>query len=203
MGGLNLKTTITIDGKDVKIEILDMDYGMITGFIFNGDYFIRALDEKTTITQNINLMTVDKNNNEKKPLPVTIIEKVCSKCGKEKPLTEFTPSDKYKSGHISQCKECLSSYQREHYKDNIQKYAKEAELINTKFCSHCKKEKPLADFDKGTGSLGLQNTCKDCEHDKYTKKKKDAVERFFQKKLKKKQYLRKNLKIVFLIPRLV
>lgn len=41
--------------------------------------------------------------------------KVCSKCGRELPITEFALNKKSKDGHIGQCKDCVNAYQRERY----------------------------------------------------------------------------------------
>ena len=41
--------------------------------------------------------------------------KVCSKCGREFPITEFTPNKTSKDGHVGQCKDCRNAYQRERY----------------------------------------------------------------------------------------
>jgi len=168
MSSLKLKTTIDVDdGKELKINIFDMDAGTITGYVINEEYFIPAskltiLEEKiTTLEEKIAELEkkqeneTNKKENQKKKLeeiikkdphphiqPSSILRleegmtqeeksslypatKNCSKCGKEKPVSAFTPSDKYKSGYLSQCKECMSAYQRQHYKDNIKKYARD------------------------------------------------------------------------------
>ena len=44
--------------------------------------------------------------------------KVCSKCGRELPITEFTLNKRAKDGHIGQCKDCVNAYQREQYARN-------------------------------------------------------------------------------------
>lgn len=41
--------------------------------------------------------------------------KVCSRCGQEKPLTEFSPNKTCKDGHIGQCKKCNAEYKRKWY----------------------------------------------------------------------------------------
>jgi len=47
--------------------------------------------------------------------------KLCGKCGKTKPLTEFT-FKKGKHKPQSYCKDCNREYQREHYHRNKEKY---------------------------------------------------------------------------------
>ena len=44
--------------------------------------------------------------------------KVCSKCGRELPITEFALNKTCKDGHIGQCKDCVNAYQREQYARN-------------------------------------------------------------------------------------
>lgn len=41
--------------------------------------------------------------------------KVCSKCGREFPITEFALNKNLKDGHVGQCKDCYNAYQRELY----------------------------------------------------------------------------------------
>ena len=42
--------------------------------------------------------------------------KVCTKCGKELPLSEFSPSKRYSGGFACQCKECTREYYRAYTK---------------------------------------------------------------------------------------
>ena len=55
--------------------------------------------------------------------------KVCSKCGRELPITEFALNKKCKDGHIGRCKDCVNAYQREQYARNKGKQA--AQVIPT------------------------------------------------------------------------
>lgn len=41
--------------------------------------------------------------------------KVCSKCGRELPITEFALNKNCKDGHLGQCKDCVNKYLRERY----------------------------------------------------------------------------------------
>ena len=41
--------------------------------------------------------------------------KVCPKCGRELPITEFALNKTSKDGHVGQCKDCINAYQRERY----------------------------------------------------------------------------------------
>ena len=42
--------------------------------------------------------------------------KICTKCGIEKPITEFNWRDKSKGTHRSECKICHTNYMKEQYK---------------------------------------------------------------------------------------
>ena len=41
--------------------------------------------------------------------------KVCSKCGRELPITEFGLNKNLKDGHIAKCKDCTNASARENY----------------------------------------------------------------------------------------
>ena len=41
--------------------------------------------------------------------------KICTKCGKEKPLTEFNWRNKSKGTLRSECKECHTAYMKQKY----------------------------------------------------------------------------------------
>ena len=41
--------------------------------------------------------------------------KVCKKCGRELPITEFYTNKDCKDGHVGRCKDCINAYQRERY----------------------------------------------------------------------------------------
>ncbi len=51
--------------------------------------------------------------------------KRCSRCGKVKPVSEFSECKKNKDKLHSQCKECKNKYQREYYKNNPEKKKEE------------------------------------------------------------------------------
>lgn len=44
--------------------------------------------------------------------------KVCKKCGRELPLSEFHKNKGHKDGHLNVCKECHKQYMKQHYQDN-------------------------------------------------------------------------------------
>ena len=70
--------------------------------------------------------------------------KVCSKCGRELPITEFALNKKYKDGHIGRCKDCVNAYQRERYARNKASYQTQPEPttspLNPKFADNTPRE---------------------------------------------------------------
>lgn len=52
--------------------------------------------------------------------------KACSRCGAFKSLTEFSPSDRYKSGHRSHCLECNRQDSRRWRRENPEKLRESA-----------------------------------------------------------------------------
>lgn len=47
-----------------------------------------------------------------------MLEKVCTKCGKLKSIEEFSFKNKAKGIRRSQCKECISEYDKKRYSEN-------------------------------------------------------------------------------------
>jgi 5-methylcytosine-specific restriction endonuclease McrA len=47
--------------------------------------------------------------------------KRCTKCGADKPLSDFKPDPRYKGGYTTWCKPCLKAYQAEHHLKNAEK----------------------------------------------------------------------------------
>ena len=45
--------------------------------------------------------------------------KICKRCGRELPLSEFYETKSCKDGHINVCKECLKQYYQEHKEEKI------------------------------------------------------------------------------------
>lgn len=70
--------------------------------------------------------------------------KVCKKCGRELPITEFTLNKTSKDGHVEQCKDCLNAYQRERYARNKGKQAAQVipttSPLNPKFADNTPRE---------------------------------------------------------------
>ena len=53
--------------------------------------------------------------------------KVCSKCGKEKPVSEFSKDKNSSDGYTYQCKECRNAKYREYYHANSEKMKEKRE----------------------------------------------------------------------------
>lgn len=85
--------------------------------------------------------------------------KVCSKCGVEKPLSDFYKQANGKYGRHSWCKECY----REHQNNSSISYPPKTE--GAKVCTRCGVEYPIAFFNKSKRSKdGRSSYCKDCTH---------------------------------------
>ena len=83
--------------------------------------------------------------------------KICSKCKKSKPETEFS---KKRKSRASMCKACHSIYSRQHYLDNKDKYKEKVKRNDAKYkkrnlnfvnsykskcgCRFCKEKEPVA-----------------------------------------------------------
>lgn len=52
--------------------------------------------------------------------------KLCTKCGVEKPVSEFGLNKSKRDGLQSHCKECVKIYRRQHYTENKQYYLDKA-----------------------------------------------------------------------------
>ena len=91
--------------------------------------------------------------------------KTCSKCGKTKPLNEFT-FEKRSGNYLNYCLECHKQYHKEYYEKRKTENANKVVKVNpnaTKVCIKCGLEKPLTEFsfDKANGKF--INTCKACK----------------------------------------
>ena len=91
--------------------------------------------------------------------------KTCSKCGKTKPLNEFT-FEKRSGNYFNYCLECHKQYHKEYYEKRKTENANKVVKVDpnaTKVCIKCGLEKPLTEFsfDKANGKF--INTCKACK----------------------------------------
>lgn len=105
--------------------------------------------------------------------------KRCTKCGKDKKLSQFSKDKRLKSGCSSWCKACKRDYMRNTYKGGkgiktlqwLQ--LRDQEKENEKVCISCFKIKSLTNFNKGnqTSRKGVLEYCKECGKKKYNSKK--------------------------------
>jgi hypothetical protein len=86
--------------------------------------------------------------------------KRCTKCGKEKPVSEFYKNNHVKDGLSLQCKGCAKSY----YKGTVKTNKDIVKRPDTKRCTKCGREKPVSSFTKdGSSKDGFYSSCKDCK----------------------------------------
>ena len=135
-----------------------------------------------------------------------IPKKVCSKCGQEKPVTEFYKRKDSKDGYTGVCKFCkdkskqcikkcqycgdefIANYKNAKYCEvcRYEPLKNKTEIIDGvkfKICKSCNNKKPLSDFFKNkTKSDGYENLCKTCrtkQRNKYFKICKLCGESFY------------------------
>ena len=123
--------------------------------------------------------------------PPQLATKVCSRCGRELPISNFGRHSRTKDGYQPCCRECQSQMNKGHKKrgpfEHNEAPAKpeEPEKIpdGMKKCSRCGKILPVSEFRKHKDTPdGLQYYCKECQvtataeaKKKRDAKKKDAV----------------------------
>lgn len=91
--------------------------------------------------------------------------KTCSKCGKTKPLNEFT-FEKRSGNYLNYCLECHKQYHKEYYERRKAQNANKVVRIDpnaTKRCIKCGVEKPLTEFSVDKANSKFVNTCKACK----------------------------------------
>jgi hypothetical protein len=99
-----------------------------------------------------------------------ITKKTCSRCGKEKPISEFRKRPERKSGYQSQCKTCQYSYYKQRYYKNKQSLTPLI-LHTKKKCARCGQEKSVKEFKKNPGSSdGYQSHCRKCANEAYNER---------------------------------
>lgn len=100
-----------------------------------------------------------------------IVTKVCNRCHRELPITEFHRNHTRKDGYQCQCKECQKELAQAMYKKREEKKKAEAaehpvEVPTTKVCAKCKRELPVEMFGHTPKNKnGLKSYCKDCENE--------------------------------------
>lgn len=88
------------------------------------------------------------------------MNKVCSDCGKEKPLDDFVKDKRYHDGHRKRCKQCENLRRR---KTPVLPQPRDGR----KYCVKCLKEKPLDEFNfrNVKGEKKPFSYCKECERE--------------------------------------
>lgn len=92
------------------------------------------------------------------------ITKICTKCGEEKGLSNFTSSKTSKYGVRPDCKECRKEYRRNNY---LKSKLIEIEYTKkiSKVCKTCGEEKSIEDFNKASlNTDGKKNICRVCDN---------------------------------------
>lgn len=95
----------------------------------------------------------------------TIQSKTCTKCGADKPLSEFHIQKAGKHGRSAWCKDCVEQRRRDRTitrRENVPADAK-------KECTRCREVKPIEDFYLGCGRYGRQQMCRGCVPKKVAK----------------------------------
>lgn len=88
--------------------------------------------------------------------------KPCTKCGVEKPLTDFSRNTRASDGRTSQCKACVTTY-RKGYVERIAAERVEPSPSTTKQCTACHQIKPVDSFSRHRANHdGRQSQCREC-----------------------------------------
>ena len=108
------------------------------------------------------------------------LTKVCNRCHRSLPLTEFHRNHTRKDGYQCQCKDCQRELSQDLYSRRKAKFAEaEAEEPQppktTKVCAQCGRELPIENFGANKRATdGHKSYCRDCENEncrKYRAKK--------------------------------
>jgi 5-methylcytosine-specific restriction endonuclease McrA len=93
--------------------------------------------------------------------------KICHKCNTQKPVDVFSCDVRYHDGYYPWCMDCRLDYQRA-YRQKQRDSRPKKQPSDTKKCTKCGTEKPLADYSKTKNGLhGRKSFCKACDHVKY------------------------------------
>ena len=100
-----------------------------------------------------------------------VVTKVCNRCHRSLPITEFSRKSSTKDGYQFQCKECQQAMARDLYEKRKaeQKKAQEEKpetIPETKVCRKCGRELPVSMFGHAPkNQYGLKSYCRDCENE--------------------------------------
>lgn len=99
--------------------------------------------------------------------PVTVT-KVCNRCHRELPITEFHRNHTRKDGYQCQCKECQRELAHAMYvkREEAKQTQEPTETPTTKVCAKCHRELPVENFGHTKKNKnGLKSYCRDCENE--------------------------------------
>lgn len=86
--------------------------------------------------------------------------KVCTKCGEEKPISQYHKQVGGKYDKKAKCKKCSLEYQAKKYRDE---HPLPETIPGTKWCEQCSTLKSVDDFHKcSRNRSGLAGECKEC-----------------------------------------
>lgn len=103
-------------------------------------------------------------------MKATIKTQVCTKCGLEKPLSDYS-FRKDSNSYRSQCKDCRAKDAKAYRQAKPERCvlaSMKATVIETQVCKKCRLEKPLSEFYFRKDSNSYRRDCKDCRA-KYNK----------------------------------
>lgn len=87
--------------------------------------------------------------------------KICTKCNKEKPYSEFNYYLASFDGYQNYCRDCVKLYMKKYNKNPPRPKSTTPRM---KICSACRIEKPFIDFGiKQASQDGLAARCRDCQ----------------------------------------
>src|SRR5690606_24760135 len=100
----------------------------------------------------------------------TVATKRCSRCKREKPVTEFGKDQSKKDGLRPECRECQQAYDRERRKKNAARNPDEIAIPSEKRCPGCGVTRPVSEWPgDSTKPDGLASRCKPCTSAKNAK----------------------------------
>lgn len=94
-----------------------------------------------------------------------VVTKVCNRCHRILPVSEFNRKASTKDGYQFQCKECQAEMARQLYQKRKEVQA-QAPKPETKVCPKCGRELPVSMFGRAPKNHnGLKSYCRDCENE--------------------------------------
>ena len=129
--------------------------------------------------------------------------KVCKKCQRVLPASEFYKKPSMIDGLFPRCKSCMKADRNNinHKKSAERRREKLIEQGATKVCTKCGKEKSVEEFNKNSRKKdGLADVCKQCVHDAAAATRQKKLERQEQERLymlEREMLLRKGRKNFF------